>query len=69
MEEAKMVESGAVEEVPDLEEESYGWDFHKWPFLIAAVITVLLYAAVWLLVDREPPYIDPADLPLPPGSF
>ncbi|GMV66823.1 MAG: hypothetical protein KJ050_03165 [Candidatus Omnitrophica bacterium] len=46
--------------------ESFGWSFHKWPFLIALVIVVLLYALIFAFVDPNPPYFDPASLPPPP---
>lgn len=50
------------------EEEEFGISFHKWPFLIAAAITVLLYLMVFLFVSEEPPSFDPADLPPPPAG-
>jgi hypothetical protein len=57
-------ESGLVLE----EEEEFGISFHKWLFLIAAAITVLLYLMVFLFVSEEPPRFDPADLPPPPAG-
>jgi hypothetical protein len=57
-------ENGLVPE----EEEEFGISFHKWPFLIAAGITILLYLMVFLFVSEEPPTFDPADLPPPPAG-
>ncbi len=47
------VETGAVAEADDTtydEREAYGWEFHKLPLLIAAVLTVLFYAFVFFYV-------------------
>ena len=57
-------ESGKSIEAGDIE--SFGWDFHKWPFIIAVVIVVVLYALIFAFVDPNPPYFDPAKLPPPP---
>lgn len=48
--------------------ESFGWSFHKWPFLIAVVIVVALYTFIFTCVDEFPPYFDPAELPPPPAG-
>ncbi|MCA9409624.1 MAG: hypothetical protein KC931_00080 [Candidatus Omnitrophica bacterium] len=58
-----------VEEIEGIEDEAYGWNFHRWPFGIALVVTLLLYGLIWLFVEPTPPYIDPTKLPPPPGSF
>lgn len=52
----------------DNEEELYGWSFHKWPFLIAVGVTLLLYLLIFSFVDPEPPYFDPSELPPPPAG-
>jgi hypothetical protein len=46
--------------------EYFGWSFHRWPLLIAVAIVVLLYTFIFLFVDPNPPYFDPATLPPPP---
>jgi hypothetical protein len=52
----------------DYEEEIYGWSFHKWPFLIALCVTLLLYLLIFSFVDPKPPYFDPSELPPPPAG-
>lgn len=32
--------------------EQYGWEFHKIPLLLAAVVTVLMYAFIFFYVNR-----------------
>lgn len=47
------VETDAAVEADDGtydEREAYGWEFHKLPLLIAAVLTVLFYAFVFFYV-------------------
>ncbi len=34
----------------DTEEEAYGWEFHKMPFLVAVALTVLFYCFVYFYV-------------------
>ena len=67
------LEKGGGEDTVDsgfqMEDEVYGWKFHAWPFGIALAITVVLYGFVWIFVAPNPPYIDPTQLPPPPGSF
>lgn len=53
---------------PAFNEEMTGWSFHKWPFLIAVGITLLLYILVFAFVDPNPPYFDPSELPPPPAG-
>jgi hypothetical protein len=63
--------SGQEQPNPSLEAgdvESFGWSFHKWPFLIALTIVVVLYSFIFLFVDPNPPYFDPAQLPPPPAG-
>lgn len=48
------------------DEENFGWEFHFWPLVIALGITVVLYGLIFLFVDPNPPYFDPAKLPPPP---
>ena len=50
------------------EEEEFGWSFHKWPFLIAVGLTVVIYILIFTFVSPNPPYFDPADLPPPPSG-
>jgi len=57
------IEQGSLEE-----DESFGWSFHKWPFLIAVGVVGLFYLLIMLLVDPMPPHFDPATLPPPPAG-
>lgn len=34
-------------------EEAYGWEFHRFPLLIAAIVTVLFYAFVFFYVGYK----------------
>ena len=61
-------EDSAAQEAILEEDPTFGWSFHKWPFLIALGITILLYLVIFLFVDPNPPYFDPASLPPPPGA-
>ncbi len=49
--------------------ENYGLGFHKWPLGIAVAVTLALYGFIWFFVDSTPTFIDPIQLPPPPGSF
>jgi len=40
-------ERGAVGEP---EEESYGWEYHKVPLLIAVIIAAVFYILIWIFV-------------------
>lgn len=31
--------------------DAYGWDFHKWPLIYAAILTVLFYAFVFFYIN------------------
>ena len=55
-------------ELDEEEENLYGLSFHKWPFLIAAAVTLLFYLIVFLFVDPNPPHFDPSELPPPPSG-
>ncbi len=46
-EEAPRIPNGEGNEEP----ETYGWEFHKVPLLIALIITVIFYAFVYFFVN------------------
>jgi hypothetical protein len=50
----------------DPEEETFSWEFYKWPCIISLVLVVGFYLFVFGFIDPNPPYFDPALLPPPP---
>jgi len=45
-------EAPKVEQAEEtLQEESYGWEYHKVALLIAVSLTAIFYVLIWLFID------------------